>query len=235
MISRDQMLLESNRIVSADRSHPAHANFDTLRTRIVKLCADNAWSQIIVTSPTRNCGKTTIATNLSFSMARNQTMRTLLVDLDMRAPSLKRMINAPVENGIDALLTGRASYDKVALRLAANFAACVGTQRITDSAELLLQSESRNNLEKLRRELKPLITIYDMPPLFGCDDTLAFLPYVDAVLLVAAAGTTTADDIRECEQLIAGNTMLIGIIMNKIKQTDADAADYGYDTLNVAP
>lgn len=219
--------LEPNRIVSVDRSHPAHAEFDRLRTRLLKICRDNGWSEIIVTSPTRGCGKTMVASNLAFSIARNQTLRTLLVDLDMRVPSLHRVVDHAGEHGIDDLLTGRIEPKDLAMRIWPNLAVCLGNRRITDSSELLQKPESLKQLAALRRYLAPDITLYDMPPLFGCDDTLGFLPNADAVLLVAGAGATTPSDIEECQRLMASAAPLLGVVLNKVVEDGAGEYAYG--------
>jgi Mrp family chromosome partitioning ATPase len=232
IVERALLDLERNRIVTVDRNHPAHAEFDHLRTRILKLCKDNGWTQIAITSPTRNCGKTMIATNLAFSLARSPTTRTLLVELDLRAPSLRRIVDYPIEHGIDKLLLGEQAPADVTLRLTPNLALCMANESIADSAELLLQPKSLDHLKALQRYLAPHVTLFDMPPLFGCDDTLAFLPNVDAVLIVAGAGVTTADDIRDCQYLIGNSSNVIGIVMNKVSKRASD--EYAYSASDVS-
>ena len=58
------------------------------------------------------------------------------------------------------------------------------------------------------------IVVFDMSPLLGCDDTLAFLPKVDCVLLVSASGQTKISDLKEAQRILKGSEML-GTLLNK--------------------
>jgi protein-tyrosine kinase len=218
----DVARLERQRIVSLTRSHSAHTAFDRLRTRVLRLCAENGWSQIAITSPTSGCGKSFVALNLAFSLARKFDSHGLLVELDMRAPSYQQILGITPKASISDLLTGTASARDVFFRVGETLAIGLSKSRVPNSSELLLSPNALRNLEKARTELHPEITVYDLPPLLGCDDALAFSPSVDAVLLVAAAGRTTSDELDECDRLLANAAPIIGVVLNKVESSEAD-------------
>ncbi len=75
---------------------------------------------------------------------------------------------------------------------------------------------------------RPDAVIYDLPPLLVSDDAIGFLPQVDCVLLVAAAGQTTPTEIDECERLLGETTNFLGVLLNKCEVKNSDAYQYGY-------
>src|SRR5690606_10391154 len=101
------------------------------------------------------------------------------------------------------------------------------TQPVRNSAELVQSRRAAAAIGATLDLYRPDIVLFDMPPILTCDDVLAFLPNVDAVVLVAGGGETKADEIEECEQLIADHTNFLGVILNKAEGADAVSGYYG--------
>ena len=80
----------------------------------------------------------------------------------------------------------------------------------------------------MRDLYKPDAVIYDLPPMLVNDDTFGFLPHVDCVLLVAAAGQTNVAEIEECERLLGETTNFLGVLLNKCAAKTSDAYQYSY-------
>jgi Mrp family chromosome partitioning ATPase len=217
----DPAHLARQRVVAYGCEHAAYVTFDMLRTRLFKTCADNGWSRIAITSPTKGCGKSLVAMNLAFSVARSNK-RVLLVDLDLKNPSSHRYLGLPGSDGISRLLLSTEPVTQVAVRLTDNFAACLGGQPLRNSAETLLAPQSVERLQALHQTLKPDVTLFDLPPMLSGDDVMAMQSSMDGLLLVAGAGQTTADDILECERLIDADNRLLGVVLNKVADMDHD-------------
>jgi Mrp family chromosome partitioning ATPase len=234
IVPYDMRVAVRSRIVSAQRSNATNAPFDILRTRVLRALQDNGCKSFAVTSPSKRCGKSVVSLNLAFSISRNANLRTLLVEIDMRAPSITRYLGLSPDRTVHDLLTGAAAPEKACLRVSENLAICAGGSPVRDSAELLLAPSTAKVLERMKARLAPDIVIYDLPPMFGCDDALAFLPNAESVLLVAAAGDSTAEDIAECERQIGESSTLLGIVMNKVDSHDVDgqSAGYGYEAVS---
>ena len=79
----------------------------------------------------------------------------------------------------------------------------------------------------LRRE-DPDVILVDMPPMLATDDVVAFLPNVDAVLLVAAAGASQIAEVDDCERELSERTNVMGVILNKCRYI-SDKYNYKYD------
>lgn len=218
--------LQRNRIVTFEKTDPAHVAFDVLRTRVLKAMRDNGWTRLAITSPSPDCGKTFVAVNLALSLARQADLRTLLFDMDLRVPSVASTLGLREARSIQAFLQGRTEAAEYLLRVGPNLALGLNTQRVRDSAELIQARQTGAVLAETVSRLAPDMVIFDLPPMLAGDDALATLPYVDCVLLVAGAGQTKPEHIEACERLLEGNRALLGVLLNKAE----DAADdlYGY-------
>ncbi len=80
----------------------------------------------------------------------------------------------------------------------------------------------------MRELYRPDAVIYDLPPMLVSDDTIGFLPHVDCVLLIAAAGQTKVAEIEECERLLGETTNFLGVLLNKCEANNSDAYQYSY-------
>ena len=87
-------------------SHPAATAFDILRTRLLRGLAEKGWKRIAVTSPTHGCGKSFVATNLAFALARRPASRTVLMDFDLRHPEIAQILGVKDDIDLGAFLAG---------------------------------------------------------------------------------------------------------------------------------
>lgn len=227
-ITPDAARLDAERIVSFGRSDPSFVAFDLLRTRLLKACREHSWRRVGVTSAAKASGKSTVCLNLAFSLARNPGLRVLVVDLDMKAPQLSDLLGEQATpRRMGDFFSGAAPFESVFVGVGDNLVIGLNTARERDSAELLHSAEAAGALARLLDALAPDIVLYDLPPMLVADDTIAFAPNMDAVMLVAAAEETTAAEITECERLLKGSSNLLGIVLNKCR---LDAPDrYAYD------
>ncbi|MGR3501869.1 CpsD/CapB family tyrosine-protein kinase [Pseudaestuariivita sp.] len=214
--------LEQNRIISATRRDPAHTAFDVLRTRLLHALKENGWSRVAITSPTKDCGKTFVAANLAMSLSRQEACRTLLLDMDMRKPSLASVLGAERPGSLGDVLRGMTPPEDHFVRLGdgglsigRNIA--LGLNGVSEgyASELLQLPETGEVLRSIHTRFKPDVVLYDMPPALFHDDVMAFRPHIDAVLMVVGGGITRPNEVKEVERRLGDSTPLLGIIMNK--------------------
>jgi Mrp family chromosome partitioning ATPase len=214
-VSLDPSHLARHRVVTLGRHDPAHVAFDLLRTRLVQALKARGWSRVAITSPSKACGKTFVAANLALSLARRPGCRAVLMDLDLRVPNLARVLGIRDTARTADFLAGRCAPEALLRRVAPNLAVGANGEPFPDSAELIQEPSTAAALDAIRSAYRPDVILYDLPPALACDDVIAFLPQVDGVLLVAAGGKTSADEVRECERLLTGQAPLLGVILNK--------------------
>lgn len=225
--------LERNRIISATRRDPAHTAFDVLRTRLLQALDEKGWTRVAITSPTKDCGKTFIAANLAMSLSRQEACRTLLLDMDLRAPSLARVLGASDPGSMGDFLRGNVPAEEHFLRLGDDGLSigrniAVGLNGLPEgyASELLQLPETSDVLDRMHRELNPDVVLYDLPPALFHDDVMAFRPHIDGVLLVIGGGITKASEVKEVERRLGETTPLLGVIMNKAEGPTVSTYSY---------
>ncbi len=207
--------LETNHIISATRSHPAHAAFDMLRTRMLQALNEHGWSRVAVTAPTRGCGSSFVTANLAMSFARLENTRTVMLDMDLRAPSLAKTLGLTAPDSMADYLSGIIAPENYLQRVRSNLAVALNDAPSDNSAELFQHEMTAEVLEELEEVLCPDLMLFDMPPALEFDDVLGFLPNVDAVLVVAGGGISTAEDVAKVEQILSEAKPLLGVMLNK--------------------
>lgn len=198
---------------------------DMMRTKILQEMRRNGWRRMAVTSPNAGCGKTTTCLNLAFSLARQPNQRTILADLDMRRPGLAQMLGLKTPQSIASVIAGHDTSADHLQRYGMNLAFGTNSTPVRNPAELLQGAEIGPALARIEIDYDPTVVIFDLPPMMMCDDMIAFAPHVDCVLLLAAAESTTMDDLDRCERELSGVSNVLGVVLNKCRYNDPS---YGY-------
>ncbi|WP_306152687.1 CpsD/CapB family tyrosine-protein kinase [Roseovarius sp. MMSF_3281] len=210
-----QHLLSGAPLVDYNREHPASKAFDLLRTRLMQTLRQQGWSRVAVVAPTSGSGATFTAVNLAQSLARVPGSRSVLVDLDQRAPGVAKALGLRDTWKISDFLCGRIGMEQHMFRASDSLALALNTEANPDASEQLHDQVSAAVLEDMEEALLPDVVLYDLPAMLEYDDAAAFLPNVDGVLLVADATRTTRRHIEKCESIIEGQSNFLGVILNR--------------------
>lgn len=220
----DPARMATHRIVTFQGGREAVA-FDVMRTKMLQQMRANNWRRLAITSPTPGCGKSTIALNLGFSLARQPELRTILAELDLRRPSLAQILGITGRPNFARVLEGKAEFAETTVCYNGNLALATNQTPARNPAELLNGPRVSAELAAIEALYQPDILLFDMPPMLVSDDTMAFVGQVDAVLLVAAAEATTIKEIDICERELATQTNVMGVVLNKCRFM---GPEYGY-------
>lgn len=218
-------LMDRNRIVTFDQKDDAHVPFDMMRTRVLAECRNNDWKTIGITSPTAGCGKTVTAINLAFSLARQKDMRTVLMDVDLRRPRVAENLGIVANHSMGQYLSGAERVEDHFLVYGDTLAIGTNKRRSLHSAEILQDAKAGDAMVDLHKTLRPDVVLVDLPPMMSTDDVMAFLPNLDAVLIIAAAGTTQMREVDDCERELSERTNVMGVVLNKCEYIPDN---YGY-------
>ena len=222
-IELNSVHLQSKRIISYDITDPRSRAFDMLRTQVLQSMDLKGWKTLAVTSPTPACGKTLTAVNLAVSIARQPDRSVLLVDLDFRKPQVAACLGLKCDEGVLSVLEGRTTLsDAIIPARVDNLRFMVlPTASTIRSSELISSRAMTAMLEDIKREYHSETIILDLPPILSGDDVIAILPQMDCVLLVAAVGTTTVSQIKECNKHLQ-SAEVVRIALNKVLETSTD-------------
>ena len=215
-------LLEANRIISAATPSAAAAAFRMLRTQVLQRLTEHQWSSLAVVSPTTQDGKTTTAINLAISIANDHHHTALLVDFDLKAPGIAESLGIAPEAGADDILRGKAGVEECLYHPDGFDRLVVLPARgpLENSSEALAGPLCRELVAELRARYPERILVFDLPPILGADDALAFAPLVECALVVVSEGTTKRDDLVRTMELLH-KTPVIGTVLNRATETEA--------------
>ncbi|WRH63970.1 MAG: CpsD/CapB family tyrosine-protein kinase [Fuscovulum sp.] len=213
-------ILDRARIVTAGLAEHSTA-FDMMRTKVLQRMKAEGWKRIAITSADKNCGKSMVAMNLAFSLSRQVELRTILVEADLRQPSLAKAMRLSPRGGFAEVLRREVPFPKSLVRVRENLAVLANRDRSPASAELLHSDVVPGMLKEIERAYRPDVMIFDLPPLMLADDTLAFLGNVDCALLVTSAEHTTTAQVEACVREISDRTALVGVVLNKYRAAGA--------------
>jgi Mrp family chromosome partitioning ATPase len=226
-IGLHEAFLAGNGVFTDSKQNEASAYFDILRTRLLQAMQERGWRRIAITSPTHDCGKSFVAANLAFSLARRPSSRNVLIDLELRAPRLERLLGLQDIGPLEEFLNGEQPLESHFIRFGQTLALGLNSTPVPHAAELLQEPATTHALDDMIAQLDPQIVIYDVPPLLVSDDVLALLPAVDAVLLVVDGTSTTAEEVRACERLLEGTCPLMGVVLNRAQDYNLSRYVYG--------
>lgn len=202
--------------------------FRGLRTSVLLSTADHPPSTLQVASAQPAEGKTTVACNLAISLAQ-LGQRVLLVDGDMRRPSLHRVFGLDPGRGLVNVLTGNGEWRDVVQATEVESLACVTCGPVPPNPAELLSSQRMKDLLQQARAVYGFVVV-DSPPLLSVADGRILATQLEGVILVVRAGSTPRDMAQRAHTLIrAVGASLIGLVLNAVDIRSDDAYGYHYD------
>jgi capsular exopolysaccharide synthesis family protein len=212
LVDEDQM--ERSRIF-AHRTRCAEADvYRQLRTKVLQIMAASGAKTLAITSPDYGDGKTTVTLNLGISIALDLKQTVLLVDLDLRKPNMHEYLGVKPHAGLTDYLLNDTPLSDCFMRPPFERVNVLPAGSALDySSELLGSPKMISLAHELKSRYPDRLVIYDMPPVLNQDDPIAFLPQIDAVLVVVRDGVTRTEDLKRCLQTLSG-AKVIGTVLN---------------------
>lgn len=217
--------LDPHLIAALAPSSLAAEQYRSLRTRIRRVEAGRTVKTILITSPAKGDGKSLTASNLALTMSQEFQQRVLLLDADLRRPSLHELFALGDGAGLADVLMGVAELDEALVNLPEHHLTVLRAGVPPNHpTELLGSAAMRRVMESLRARFDKILI--DMPPVAPLADTHVVAPMADGILMVVRAGVTPKPAI---ERALNGLDLakVLGLVLN---DSSAPGTDYGYDT-----
>ncbi|TKB82407.1 MAG: CpsD/CapB family tyrosine-protein kinase [Nitrospira sp.] len=209
-------ILREQRILSAFQEGPFVDAFKMLRTQVMHRLKENGWNVLAVTSPGSGEGKTFTAINLAIALALDVTQTVLLVDADLRDPSVDRTFGIEGVKGLADYLFDHVPLEDLLIHPSiGRFVLLPGGRRVPNSSEALTSPRMTALVHELKHRYPSRVIVFDLPPILQAADVLAFAPYTDAALLIVEEGQTKREEVERALQLLKGATPVIGTVLNK--------------------
>ncbi|GAA5228758.1 polysaccharide biosynthesis tyrosine autokinase [Paeniglutamicibacter antarcticus] len=208
-------------------SHPYSEALRELRTNLTYVDVDRPARVILVTSSVPGEGKSSVAANLAVAVA-STGRPTILIDADLRRPVITDVFGLPGGAGITDVLSQHASLDDVLQPYGPiPSLSILAAGRIPPNPSELLGSQAMLSLlEDMSRDALVLI---DAPPLLPVTDAAVLSNFVDGVLVVVKADSTSTEEVaKSLSNLHKVGARVLGFVLNQVPTKGAAAANYGY-------
>jgi succinoglycan biosynthesis transport protein ExoP len=200
-------------------------SYRALRTSLLLTSLGSPPKVILITSALPQEGKTTTSINTAIVLAQKGT-RVLLIDADLRRPSIHKTLGMGPKTGLSNVLTGSATLQQAITRstiLPTLYILPAGTPP-PNPAELLASANMRDVLAELREQYDHIVV--DTPPTLSVTDAVVMSTRADAVVLVIRSGQTTKQALRRARELLMQvNAHVSGVLLNAV---DLNSPDYYY-------
>ena len=198
--------------------------YRSLRTSLLLSHSGKPPQIILVTSALPGEGKSTTVANTALAMAHTGG-RTVIVDLDMRKPSLGKTFGAESGGGMSTYLSGNSDLSSQIQKTGlANLYLLTAGPPAPNPPELLGSRRMAKGLELLREYFTHIVI--DSPPALELSDALVLASQVDGVIVVARGGKTPRQALRKTtDQLLGLGAQILGVLINDV---DVRRSEYGY-------
>jgi polysaccharide biosynthesis transport protein len=200
-------------------------SYRALRTSLLLSNLGSPPKVIMVTSALPQEGKTTTSINCAVVLAQ-KGVRVLLIDADLRRPSIHKTLGMGPRSGLSNVLTGSTTLEQTITRTAIlpNLYILPAGTPPPNPAELLASTNMRDVLVQLHDQYDHIVV--DTPPSLSVTDAVVLSPRADAVVLVIRSGKTTKQALRRARDILAQvNAKVVGVLLNAV---DLSSPDYYY-------
>ncbi len=221
-------------LVALEKDTPASEQYKILREQIKRLRSESGIQVLSVTSPVKRDGKTTVAVNLAATLALDYEEKVLLIDADLRAPTVHRYYNLNLSPGLADYLGSNSNAGVKGMvqdTFLPSLKVLSAGKPTSFSSELLAKEKMKHVMDEIRSEYPGYQIVVDTPPVLSTPDPMVLAQRVDGILLVIRAGKTPRDYLVKAIQSLNSNKVM-GIVLNGAEM--GISSKYYYYTTNGA-
>ncbi|TGU70468.1 polysaccharide biosynthesis tyrosine autokinase [Geomonas terrae] len=206
-----------------DPHSPAAEEYRKLKSVLVKLTdGDRFKNSIMVTSSVPGEGKSLTALNLAASLAQGLDHTVLLVDADLRRPSLHKYLEIEQGPGLADILSGKAEIPDTIVQTGLGKLSLIRSGgHVENPVELFSSQKMRALVDELKNRYPDRYIIFDTPPLLPFAESRALANIVDGVLLVVMERLASEEEVLEAYESVKGPGLL-GVVYNAACESGND-------------
>ena len=190
-------------------------SYRSLRTNIQYSSIDKQVKTLVVTSSNAGEGKSTVAGNLAYTFFQNGK-RVLIIDCDLRKPSLHRKFNVSNEEGLTDVLVGTSKLNNVMKKVDDNLYLLTTVTLPPNPAEIIGSNTMENFLEQCKINFDYIIL--DTPPILPVTDSKLLAIKADATVVVVRSEVSKSKHVSQAfKELEKVNANIIGTILNDVE------------------
>lgn len=213
---------QSNLITLSNPKSPIAEQYRTIRTNLQFTSLGEELKTIVITSASSGEGKSTTASNLAVVYAQ-LGKSVLLMDCDMRKPTIHSTFNLSVQHGLSTVLAKRTSFDRAIQSTQVPKLHLMPAGPIPPNPSELLASPMMRQLLADVKDRYDYV-ILDAPPLMQVADSRLLTSEVDGTILVISCDNSNRDFVLQAkEQLVLTGAHILGLVMNRRERSSTDS------------
>jgi protein-tyrosine kinase len=206
-------------ITNGSSDSPISEEYRKLKTVILRMTRDEFRNTVMVTSSVSGEGKSITSANLAIMMAREYGQTVLLIDSDLRRPSLHEYLGMAPHVGLADCLEDRIDAGRAIVKTGIQKLSFMSAgKKVEDPGELLSSQRMREFLLELKHRYRDRYIIIDTAPILLFAETQAISMLVDGVLVVVKEGGASLKGLTQMLEVLKGSTVL-GIVYNDASTT----------------
>lgn len=207
---------------------PIAEAYRSIRTNIEFSNIDKHIKIITITSTQPNEGKSTVISNLAAAFASLENKRVLIIDGDLRNPSVHKMFGVSNLNGITDILLGEKDVDKCLEKTKIKGLDILKVGKVPPNPSEMLQSNKMRNFIEVIKEYYDYVFI-DAPPVGVVADASIISQYSDGVILLVGSNETDIDAAKVSKERLENvGANILGVVLNKFESEGSAYGYYGY-------
>lgn len=213
----DSTVLDNMLISHFESSSMVSEQFRRLRTHIFRERVDDPPRTILVTSAMGSEGKSFVAANLAVTIATEFDNYALLVDCDLRNPSLSRWFGQEKSAGLSDYLLNRKDIPDLLIKTDVKKLSILSGGSSQDNPVELIGSKKMNTLiSDLKGRYEDRYIIFDSSPILATTEPSVLTKMVDGIVLVVRADSTARDSVEQAMKVL-DKDKIIGVVLNDVK------------------
>ncbi len=216
-------------VTTNDQTSPASEQYRKLKSLLVKLSKTGKFDRaLMVTSSVAGEGKTLTALNLAITMAQEFDHTVLLVEADIRKPSVLKYLGLESKAGLTDCVVDGMDISEVLVKTGIGSLSILPAGRSVEKpVELFSSNRMTEIFDEIKSRYKDRYVIVDTTPLLPFAEPQYIANAIGAILLVVREGVTTPERLKRSLEMI-GNNNLLGIVSNGVSRVNSLQGYYGY-------
>lgn len=215
---------DQKKMLCAESSFVVKEAYNAIRTNLLFTQQGEKCPIFVITSPTANNGKSINSINLAISFAQ-MGKKTLLIDADMRNPTVHRMFSIPVKNGLSEILAGLTDNISVSKTDVENLSVLTAGKIPPNPAELLSSARMDQLLSFVKSHYD--CVFIDTPPVNLVTDSTAFASKATGYIIIIKSATTDVQDVKfAVNSLNQINANIVGFVLNDVAASGKRYSSY---------
>ena len=207
-------------ITQLNPKSPISEQYRSIRTNIQFSAVDESIQSIVITSPGPSTGKSITAANLAVVYAQ-QGMKTLLIDADLRKPTVHYTFRLDNLRGLSSVLIGEASFEDAVETGTIGDLHILSCGPIPPNPAELLSSKRMEELIAYAEDHYDFV-IVDTPPILAVTDAKIVSQIVDGTIFVVRSGVSEKEEMKKAKEIMlsGGQTRILGAVLNDVPKNE---------------